>query len=293
MSTKYFVALVLFVSVASVSEAQSQFPYESMFTPNDSQRGKIHYHVGIFGRPHYHRRWGNGITDNGVAVANGFFGMVTNVANSQAANNLTQPRDSEPMDPRITTLNDQIEKKNLQLLMSLNAIRANFKDLKEIPNFAQAAPDKVAGGNANVVTVKDIDNLLAKLGPSFVALKSYLDVGAKSQPGDDARKSTLERIKKLQGNENLTDAQLKNLFGALPKPTKVLEEAGADSGKFDAIVKAIEEEGKAMQGILDQLIITGNSLLAQQKSDALQSDINGWAKAKEIIADKAASISQP
>src|SRR4051812_45594531 len=64
---RMLLVMVMMGAVSLGSVAQAQYPYESMFQPNNSWRGRIVYHRGPFGGTHYRRHWGGGLTANGVA----------------------------------------------------------------------------------------------------------------------------------------------------------------------------------------------------------------------------------
>jgi hypothetical protein len=123
----------------SSASAQS-YPYPSMFEANDAWRGRIRYHRGPFGGERYFRRWGNGITDNGLALGTSFFGSVTSVlTNPDFLELLTRltpglspetqmAPEPELFDEEITAKIDLIQTTNIVLLSDLNAVRELFKD---------------------------------------------------------------------------------------------------------------------------------------------------------------------
>jgi hypothetical protein len=111
-----------------------------MFEANDAWRGRIRYHRGPLGGERYFRRWGNGITDNGLALGTSIVGGVTNVLTNQdfldwlkrltpgLSPQAQETPEPELFDEEITAKIDQIQQTNGALLTDLNAVRALFKD---------------------------------------------------------------------------------------------------------------------------------------------------------------------
>ena len=136
-------ALALTFVVGGEATAQ-QYPYPSMFEPNDAWRGVIKYHRGLFGRERYVRRWGNGITDNGLLLGTNLINGITTVLTSENIRELlkllspeaTEPafdviKDSRELDAAIRSTIDAINKQNDDLLKEINEMRSNVLAKKD------------------------------------------------------------------------------------------------------------------------------------------------------------------
>ena len=157
------------VLCADTALAQS-YPYPSMFEANDSWRGRIRYHRGPFGGERYHRRWGNGITDDGVALGTSFFGNVTSILTNQdfleflkkgivGLNTQAQEApEPEAFDQAITDMVDGIKSNNETLLKDLNEVRALFKDQGVVDLKFESPKVETGGENSNDPQINDPRN---------------------------------------------------------------------------------------------------------------------------------------